>query len=98
MTEEIRNKLYELSEEKYREFNQKLLPGVKHVLGVRLPILRKLAKEIAKDDFRVYLAEAQAQITRDSIHEEIMVQGLLSDMRRWSRKSTGNVLTSSFLR
>ena len=77
MTEEIRNKLYELSEEKYREFNQKLLPGVEHVLGVRLPILRKLAKEIAKDDFRVYLAEAQAQITRDSIHEEIMVQGLV---------------------
>lgn len=77
MTDEIRNKLYELSEEKYREFNQKLLPGVEHVLGVRLPILRKLAKEIAKDDFRVYLAEAQAQITRDSIHEEIMVQGLV---------------------
>ena len=31
MTEEIKIRLYELAEEKYREFNQKLLPGVEHV-------------------------------------------------------------------
>ena len=77
MTEEIKSRLYELAEEKYREFNQKLLPGVEHVLGVRLPLLRKLAKETAKGDFRAYLSEAQKKISRDSIHEEIMVQGLV---------------------
>ena len=77
MTEEIKIRLYELAEEKYREFNQKLLPGVEHVLGVRLPLLRKLAKETAKGDFRAYLSEAQKKISRDSIYEEIMVQGLV---------------------
>ena len=43
MVEEIRKKLHELSEEDYKTFNQKLLPGVEHVLGVRLPAMRKLA-------------------------------------------------------
>ena len=86
MTEEIKSRLYELAEEKYREFNQKLLPGVKHVLGVRLPLLRKLGKETAKGDFRAYLSEAQKKISRDSIHEEIMVQGLVIGYAKMERE------------
>ena len=86
MTEEIKIRLYELAEEKYREFNQKLLPGVEHVLGVRLPLLRKLAKETAKGDFRAYLSEAQKKISRDSIHEEIMVQGLVIGYAKMERE------------
>ena len=74
MVEEIRKKLHELSEEDYKTFNQKLLPGVEHVLGVRLPAMRKLAKEVAKGDFRSYLDEAAEKIGADSIHEEIMLQ------------------------
>lgn len=77
MVEEIRKKLHELSEEDYKTFNQKLLPGVEHVLGVRLPAMRKLAKEVAKGDFRSYLDEAAEKIGADSIHEEIMLQGLV---------------------
>ena len=86
MTEEIKSRLHELAEEKYREFNQKLLPGVEHVLGVRLPVLRKLAKETAKGDFRAYLTEAQKKINRDSIHEEIMVQGLVIGYAKMERE------------
>lgn len=77
MVEEIRKILHELSEEDYKTFNQKLLPGVEHVLGVRLPAMRKLAKEVAKGDFRSYLDEAAEKIGADSIHEEIMLQGLV---------------------
>ena len=54
MIEEVRQKVYHLAEEDYKEFNKKLLPGVENILGIRLPAMRKLAKEIAKDDFRVY--------------------------------------------
>ena len=86
MTEEIKSRLHELAEEKYREFNQKLLPGVEHVLGVRLPVLRKLAKETAKGDFRAYLNEAQKEINRDSIHEEIMIQGLVIGYAKMERE------------
>ena len=62
MVEEIREKIYGLAEEDYKEFNKKLLPGVEHVIGIRLPALRKLAKEIAKEDYRTYLEEAGRKI------------------------------------
>lgn len=48
------------------------MPGVKGVLGVRLPKLRKLARQIAKDDWRAYLKQAQ-----DRSYEEIMLQGMV---------------------
>jgi 3-methyladenine DNA glycosylase AlkD len=68
----IRQELVNLSEENYREFSSKLLPGVKNILGVRLPNLRRMAKEIAKDDWRSYLNSP-----RDYYFEEIMLQGMV---------------------
>ena len=77
MIEEIREQLYQLAEDDYKEFNQRLLPGVERVLGIRLPALKKLAKSIAKKDAATYLDEAAQKISTDSIHEEIMLQGLV---------------------
>ena len=79
MIENIRMRLEQLSEEDYKKFNENLLPGTKHVLGVRMPKLRALAKEIAKGDFRAYLNEAYEKISADkgSYHEEIMLEGLV---------------------
>lgn len=85
MLEEITAKLYDLAEENYREFNSRLLPGVSRVLGVRLPEMRKLAKKTAKEDFRSYLEEARGRITADSIHEEIMMQGLVIGYAKMDR-------------
>ena len=65
MIEEITAKLYDLAEEDYRAFNSRLLPGVSRIMGVRLPAMRKLAKETAKGDFRSYLEEAHEKITAD---------------------------------
>lgn len=68
----IKKELVSLSEENYREFSSRLLPGVKNILGVRLPNLRRIAKEIAKDDWRSYLNSS-----RDDYFEEIMIQGMV---------------------
>ncbi len=46
--EEIRARLLELADPGYREFHGKLLPGTDNILGVRVPALRKLAKEIVR--------------------------------------------------
>ncbi len=48
-TAAIREKLFALRDEKYASFTAKLIPNVpaESVLGVRLPALRKLAKELA---------------------------------------------------
>ena len=68
----IRRRLEEMADEKYREFHSSLVPGEEHILGVRMPNLRTFARELAKGDWRAYLAEA----TEDS-YEEIMLQGLV---------------------
>lgn len=86
MQEEIRERLYSLAETDYKKFNQKLLPGVKHVLGIRLPALRKLAKEVAKEDFRKYLDTALIGLDKDSFHEEIMLAGLVIAAAKMERE------------
>jgi len=48
--EEIRRRLFELQDTEYKEFTCKLIPTVDPdaVIGVRTPLLRKLAKEYAR--------------------------------------------------
>lgn len=79
MIAEIKMRLEQIAEEDYKKFNENLLPGTEHVLGVRMPKLRALAKEVAKEDFRTYLNEAHEKISADkgSYHEEIMLEGLV---------------------
>ena len=69
---DIKIELLKLSDLKYRTFSSGLLPGTENIIGVRIPALRNLAKEIAKGDWQTYLKEA----TDDSF-EEIMLQGLV---------------------
>jgi 3-methyladenine DNA glycosylase AlkD len=61
-----------LADEPYLKMQNKIVPGVKNILGVRVPKLRTLAKQLAKGDWRAYLCEA-----RDDSMEEIMLQGLV---------------------
>ncbi|MCS7463802.1 DNA alkylation repair protein [Paenibacillus doosanensis] len=67
----VRERLLELAEEDYRRFSASLLPNVEHILGVRLPALRILAKQLAKGDWRTYLEQAD-----DTYFEEVMLQGM----------------------
>lgn len=90
--EEIRERLRSLSEEDYKEFNRKLIPGVEHVMGIRLPAMRKLAREAAKEDFRSYLKEAREKIGQDSFHEEIMMQGLILGYAKMERDERSGYL------
>ena len=69
---EIRAKIEELADEKYREFHGGLCPEVNGIIGVRVPLLRNLAKEIAKEDWKEYLDNAV-----DNSYEEIMLQGMV---------------------
>lgn len=56
--ENMKQQLIALSEEDYRVFSSRLLPNTDHVLGVRLPILRKIAKRLAQSDWKEYLQTA----------------------------------------
>ena len=70
--ESLRERLVGAADPAYRAFNASLLPGVTDLLGVRIPVLRRMAREIARGDWRRYLARAE-----DRHFEERMLQGLV---------------------
>ena len=70
--QELYERLLSLQDLDYRAFHSSLLPGVDNILGVRAPLMRKIAKEIAAGEWREYLAEA-----RIDTYEETMVQGMV---------------------
>lgn len=49
----IVNKLFENRDLEYRDFHSRLVPNIdkNRIIGVRTPVLRKLAKEISKSDY-----------------------------------------------
>lgn len=71
--QEIRKKLEELADEKYKKFHTGLCPNSNEIIGVKVPILRNLAKEIVQDgNVEDYLNNAL-----DNSYEEITLQGMV---------------------
>ena len=56
--EQIRDFLEKHAEKQFKDFTSSLIPGTDSILGVRLPVLRLLAKQLAKEEWRTYLKEA----------------------------------------
>ena len=68
----IKEHLLQLAERGNKKFTESLNPGVEHVLGIRVPDLRKLAARIAKDGWEAYLDTADTYYM-----EERMLQGMV---------------------
>lgn len=89
--ENIREQLLVLAEPQYRAFSAKLLPGTEYILGVRLPVLRKMAQELVKsrkdsqedlretENWKMYLEEiGQSYQEKEVLYfEEIMLSGMI---------------------
>lgn len=76
----LQKQLYEIGDEKYAQFQSKLTPGIDSELfiGVRVPVLRKFAKEFIK------LEEAKSFLNElpHKYYDENMLHGLLiSEMK-----------------
>ena len=70
---EIFEKLNELADEKYKKFHTGLCPNSSEIIGVRVPDLRNLAKEIIQTtDVEEYLNNAL-----DNTYEERLLQGMV---------------------
>lgn len=75
---EIRGRLEDLKEEDYKKFTAALIPGIDldKMLGVRIPVLRKLAAEMLKgdpSDLRRYIE----LLDKDALYEEKQLWGIL---------------------
>lgn len=72
LNKKIIEDMIQLADNKYKEFHSSLCPNVDDILGVRIPELRKYAKELSKGDFRGYLDNALS-----NYYEERVLNGLV---------------------
>ncbi|MDH6357710.1 DNA alkylation repair protein [Parabacteroides sp. PF5-9] len=73
MESSINEKLYALAESDYKAFNERLIPTKYEILGIRMPALKKLAKEIAtSSELENYL-----QQTEYPTYEHVLLYGLV---------------------
>lgn len=68
----IKERLRSYADEEYAKFMSSLTPGKENIIGVRLPILRKIAKEIAKDNYMEFLNDESS-----GSFEEVMLKGMV---------------------
>ncbi|MBY2478086.1 DNA alkylation repair protein [Clostridioides difficile] len=61
-----------IQDTKYRDFNRKLIPNTENIIGIRIPILRELSKEISKGNWKEFL-----DIAEDTYYEETVLQGMV---------------------
>jgi len=71
----IKEFLFSQAEGDYMEFSSKLIPGEEQLIGVRLPVLRKYAKEIKKNEnlsqfYEIYFNKTDQGISYDSFKDE----------------------------
>lgn len=58
----------------YQTFQKRLIPGKDNILGVRMPVLRKLAREIMREDWRGWLDQ---QPMPDPWYEQAILRGIV---------------------
>ncbi len=81
--EEIRKKLIDFSDEKYKKFQSGLCPGVdRKIMGVRIPKVRKLAKEILKDNPEEFLKCPKEEYMEELMLEGFVIAGLKIDLEK----------------
>lgn len=67
-------RLFTMADEKYKDFNSALIPNKEKsgMIGIRIPALRKLAKEISNGNAEEYIS-----LKKGKIQEEVMLEGFV---------------------
>lgn len=71
-SEELLKILYENKDEDFKTFNDKILNANIETIGVRTPVIKKIAKEISKSDYGRFLSNAKYDY-----YEQVLVAGLV---------------------
>jgi 3-methyladenine DNA glycosylase AlkD len=75
----IKKRLYELKDSDYKLFNSKLIPTVDPdtIIGVRMPKLRRLAKELSKDpDIKVFINNLPHTYYEENNLHGLIIEGM----------------------
>ncbi len=76
---ELRAYMESVAEEDYRKFQMGLMPGEGELLGVRVPLLRDMAKKIAKGDYKSFLSGCKGRY-----YEEVLLEGMVIGLLKLS--------------
>ena len=68
----VLDELKSLAEDDYKTFNCRIIPTKQKILGVRVPILRKIAKSIAKKEAIEFI-----RLDKQNIYEMILLEGMV---------------------
>ena len=79
MIDDLKRELIKISDEKYKNFSSSLLPNVNNIIGVRLLLLRKIAKRISKSDYRLFLLQNDDEFFELTIIEAMLI-GFVKDI------------------
>ncbi|MBQ8518166.1 MAG: DNA alkylation repair protein [Agathobacter sp.] len=70
--ENIKEILESYVDEKFKTFTSSLIPDSRPILGVRIPILRRIAKDISKGDWKTFI-----QTAPEDTYEEVNIKGFV---------------------
>lgn len=77
---DLRSRLFAEKDEKYREFSMKLIPGCENMIGVRTPVLRAIAKEICRGDWRSVLKEIGTEYQEEKVVRGLVISSAKMDL------------------
>lgn len=86
MTDDIMNRLNSLAEEKIKAYTARTTPNIAKdsIIGVRVPELRKIAKEITASDWRMFIAsESTGTIEENMLCGFVTATAPMSDTERF---------------
>lgn len=84
MKEKIVEYLFTLQDIDYKEFHSRLCPGTNNIIGIRVPILRKYAKQLLNE----YDIEFLMKSIGNNYYEEIMLQGMIIGLSKTKNLET----------
>lgn len=78
---QIRQQWILQSEAGYRKFTSSLIPGVDHILGIRMPLLRDTAKSFSIQEKLCYLSHQDVLYFEETMMQGIIIGQIVSDSK-----------------
>lgn len=80
--EAIQEKLKSLATEKHKKFQEKLIPNITNILGVKTPELRKLSKELLKFENPLEYLKIEKEYFEEIVLEGLIIGGIKIDIQK----------------
>lgn len=80
--DKIINALFEMRDEKFRDFTSKLIPNVDKelIIGVRMPDIRRLAKSLSEEERKKFISGLPHKYHEENLLHGVMLQLIKNDI------------------